>query len=276
MPFDMNRTWSQAIALVRANFQLLALIAAIFLLLPELVGLVALPDLSPPANETVDFNALGRRLLDNPPVLAAMLVIVAISIAGYGAMIALMGPQRPTVGAAIGRGAMALPTVIGYVVVLALGYLVVGTALGFVIVLLGTLLGASQATLSYLLVLISAVLLFYVGCRSAVIVPVIVHERTANPLRAFARSWRLTKPARGRIVAFFLLLVIGAVTIQLVTGLALKAVGLLIEDESGGRFLTGLLGGLVGMVLAMIGCGIAVSMHEQLAGTSASAQPPAG
>ena len=36
MQFDMNRTWSQAVALVRANFQLLAVIAGIFLLLPTL------------------------------------------------------------------------------------------------------------------------------------------------------------------------------------------------------------------------------------------------
>ena len=37
MTFDMNRTWNEALSLVRANFQLLAVIAGVFLLLPTVV-----------------------------------------------------------------------------------------------------------------------------------------------------------------------------------------------------------------------------------------------
>ena len=37
MTFDMNRIWSQAVAMVRAGWQDLALIAGIFFLLPSLL-----------------------------------------------------------------------------------------------------------------------------------------------------------------------------------------------------------------------------------------------
>ena len=45
MTFDMNRTWAQSLAMVRANWQYLSLIAGVFFLLPNLVLVIAMPDM---------------------------------------------------------------------------------------------------------------------------------------------------------------------------------------------------------------------------------------
>ena len=54
MNFDMNTCWSRAVDLLQSNFQLLLIIAAVFLLLPTLAFYMLVPDLQVLADPTID------------------------------------------------------------------------------------------------------------------------------------------------------------------------------------------------------------------------------
>ncbi len=277
MSFNMNRTWSQASELVRANFQLLAIIAGVFLLLPALVFALALPD-------AFDLMGLGG---DDPeavqqamaemigPILVYGLVGMVLQLIGYGAMVALIGEGRPTVGEAIMLGLRSLLPLIGALLLFLVGYLVLATLAsllaGGLAALIGGAGGVGLATILGLLllaVMVSAAI--YVMTRMSLTLPIIALEGERNPIRALKRSWALSAPHRGRIFAFFVLLFIAYVVISVLllgfTGVIAAALG----GGAGAAFFTGLVNGLIGALVAMVMSGILVAMHRQLAGRSAA------
>lgn len=274
MQFDMNRTWSQATSLVRGNFQLLALISGIFMLLPGLVMVVAMPELLALPSMSDDPEQMSQRLAaEFGSFFAVMLVIMLISCVGYAAMIALIGPERPTVGGAIAKGLKALPTLVAALVLFLVIYLllalVLGMIVGLVAVVLGAVAGETGAGLFATIVIMCVV--FYVITRLSLTMPIVVLENVLNPLRAFVRSWRLTAPFHWRIFGFFLLLFVVYLVLSLLLLTLMSGLGLAVEPASGLTLVFGIISGLVGMAVAMIASGILVSMHEQLSGTSSAA-----
>lgn len=272
MHFNMNRTWSQAVALVRANFQLLAIIAGVFLLLPALVLALAMPG-------TLDFAALGTdpeaamAALGDAimPLLAYSLVGLLLQFVGYGAMVALIGGDRPTVGEAIMLGIRCLLTILGALLVFLLAYAALALAVSLVIAGIAAALGAIgggaiSAVLTIVLMgmLLAAVL--YVMARLSLTLPVVVLEGARNPLAALRRSWHLTRLHGGAIFGFYLLLMIAYFVISLLLFGLLGAVGAALGQGPGAALLTGLVNGLAGALVAMVMSGILVSMHQQLAG----------
>ncbi|MEO6151845.1 MAG: hypothetical protein ABIT09_01125 [Croceibacterium sp.] len=267
MQFDMNRTWSQAMAMVRANFQLLALIAGIFMLLPSLALVVAMPQLFELAMPGANPEAAQARIQSMlPGFFGAMMGLMLVSLIGYAAMVALMGPERPTVGAAIGRAIRALPSLIGAFLLFLVGYiaaaLVAGIVLGLLAKVLSLAVGTGGASALTVIVLILGV--GYVFTRLSLLLPVVVLEGARNPFKGFARSWRLTRPARWRIYGFFVLLLIAYAVIFLVLTLAMTALGA--AAGGSGTFLFGIVTGIIGMLAAMLISALLVSMHDQLGG----------
>lgn len=76
--------------------------------------------------------------------------------------------------------------------------------------------------LIYVLFLVAAL---WVGARLSVMGPVMVAERTVNPLRGLTESWRLTRASQWTIVGFLLITVIGIVVLFIVAGIAVAALG---------------------------------------------------
>ena len=277
MNFNMNRTWSQAMALVRANFQLLAIIAGVFLLLPALVFATVMPstmDLmtlseNPEALEQAMSGVLG-------PLIVYGLIGMLLQFIGYGAMVALIGGDRPTVGEAIMLGLRSLPTLILATLAFALLYLV---AVGVMSLLIGLVAGALAAVggnaiavvVAAVLVLAMIVAVLYVMARLSLTLPIVVLEGLRNPIAALRRSWALTKPFGGPIFAFYLLLLVAYLVISLLLFGVLGAVGALLGQGPAAALLGGLAQGLTGAVLAMVMSGILVSMHQQLGGRSSVA-----
>jgi hypothetical protein len=286
MQFDMNRTWSQAVALVRANFQLLAVIAGVFLLLPTLALYLLNPDLmqfmalsADPAKAEAAMDAMLPRLLGYG------LIVVALQLVGQMAMVAMMGSSRPTVGESLKLGARALPSVIGAAVVFIVGFLAAGLALGVVLGLLialfaalfGTGGGTPSLAVAGLLVGLLYVAVFvvelYVMVRFMMTLPIIVLEHQYNPIKALRRSWRMTGPRAWAILGFIVLLGVAYFVILMVLMIAIGALGFVSGgDLAGGQASTGsvvalsLVVSLAGAFVAMLASGILVSMHQQLAG----------
>jgi hypothetical protein len=285
MQFDMNRTWSQAVALVRANFQLLALIAGVFLLLPTLALYLLNPDLmqvmalsADPARAEAAMDAILPRLLGYGAI------VIALQLVGQMAMVAMMGSARPTVGESLRLGARALPSVIGAAIVFILGFIVValvlGLVLGLAIALVAALFGGGETPSLGAAGLIGAVLYLaifvfeiYVMVRFMMTLPIIVLEKQYNPLKALRRSWRLTGPRAWAIVGFIVLLGVAYFVIAMVLMIAIGALGFVSGgDLAGGSPSTGsvvvlsLVVSVGGAFVAMLLSGILVSMHQQLAG----------
>lgn len=266
MQFDMNRTWSQAVTKVRSNFQLLALISGVFMLVPSLVALVAMPgvfSLALPEGDAAQAEQRLQAIL--PSFFATMGALLLISLIGYAAMVALVGRERPTVGSALGRALKAMPSLIGSFLVSSLAYLAMATLAALLVTIVLSAGGALEST-GGATALVYATLLFtmlYCMSRFSLILPVVVLDAVGNPLAAVARSWRMTKPAKWRIFAFFGLLCVAYFAIVAVVSLLFAAVGLV---GGGSTFLVGIVTGILGMIASMLISAILASMHDQLSG----------
>lgn len=276
MNFDMNRTWSQAVALVRANLQLLAVVAGVFLLLPALAFYLFNPDLLQlfVAGRTVEQIDASIAAMA-PRLLAFGLVVFVGQMIGQAALVALVGRHRPTVGEAIGLGARALPSLVGALIVFFLGMYAVGLMFSLLMALVALLFGAALVTGGALTGLISIAVLvvqLYLMVRCMLALPVIVLEHQRNPWKALVRSWRLTAGHAWRILAFVVLLGVAYFVIALLVMFVLGAIGLIAgADPSGQAIGTGSVLGfaavasVMGAAVAMLASGVLVSMHRQLA-----------
>jgi hypothetical protein len=274
MQFNMNRTWSQAMALLRANFQLLAIIAGVFLLLPALLLALLVPDALDFSRLNQDPEAVQAQMEGMlGPILIYGLVSAVMQFIGYGAMVALIGDERPTVAEAILTGVRCLPTIIAATLLFMLGYVALALLAGVAIAAIGAGLGAVGAggvgaVLAFLLVVVLLAAMLYVMTRLSLTLPIVVLEGVRNPVTGLRRSWQLTRPHGGAIFGFYALLMIAYFVISLLLVGFLGVIGAALGPGTASALFGGLVNGLIGALAAMVMSGILVSMHQQLAGRS--------
>ena len=277
MTFDMNRTWDEALALMRANFQLLAVIAGVFLLLPTVMFYLGFPEVlvTPEPGQLSNDEALAVLAR----VFPVIVLMILVQMVGYLAMIALIGGSRPTVGEAIASAVKALPTLLAtFVTILAvamLGGVALSIALALMVVALSLVLGEGAVIgLTVLLYIVLLGVMFYLYARIAPLLPVIAIERARGFVAPLKRAWKLTQGAGRRLFAFFALLFGAYIVISMVAGILLQALGLLTPDAptgGGGVLAFALVASVIGALLAMLMSGILVSIHRQLAGNALAA-----
>jgi membrane-anchored glycerophosphoryl diester phosphodiesterase (GDPDase) len=272
MTFDMNRTWSQGLALLKANFSLLSVIAGVFLLLPGALFYVALPEVTAALATTQDPNQMLAILQAHSGKLIGFGLVATIAqLIGYLGMIALMGGDRPTVGEALKRAFAGLPTAIGATMLLVLVYAVVGLVLS---VLLGGLAAGAGAIggagLAAVLVFIGVaaimVAVLYIVTRFTLTTPTIVLDGLGNPVAAMKRSWELTRSHAMKIFGFFALLFIAYLVIAMLLGGVVGVIAALFGGGAVSALINGLFNGVLGAGVAMLFSAILTSMHQQLAG----------
>lgn len=272
MSFNMNRTWSQAVALMRGNFQLLAIIAGVFLLLPSLAVSVSMPDTLRLLSMGEDPEAVMAALRANAVPLGLYgLVSLLLQLVGYSAMVALIGVDRPTVGEAIMRGLRSLPSIVAAMMLFVLVYLAVVVVLSLLVAAITGALGAigGGAVAGVIAVVLFGfvfVAVFFLIARLSLTLPVIVLEGVRNPVAALRRSFLVTRQSGWSIFAFYVLLAIAYFVISLlvlgVMGVASTALG----DGPAAMLFLALVNAVIGALVAMVMSGILVSMHAQLAG----------
>lgn len=266
---DLNAVWRGGISLLRENWQLIATVLGVFVLLPSAAMQFALPpdtDLEGPLGVLVDTTsspdaqqraaqALGQMLL---PFLGTALVSFLIAHLGYAAVVTLMGRARPTVGQALMRAAQAiLPLTIALVV-----YIITVYAVIFILQLVLSPLG--QALAAFLGSIVGVLAGFFLTARLAITLPVIALEGVLNPLKALARSWKMTAINPGNAFGFWMILGVAwfvTLMVQSIISIALVSIpGIsMVED-----LVTGLLSGLFTMVWGAIYCAMGVSMFYAL------------
>lgn len=279
MSFDMNRTWSMALALLSANGQLLAIIAGVFLLLPGTLFYVAMPDimttLATQTNPDPDMVLAMLREAMVPLIVLGLVTLVA-QIIGYLAMIALMGDDRPTVGEALRRALAYLPSTIGVTLLLMVGYILVVAVGALVMALLvaaGTAIGGE--VLGGVLAVIGAIALIvgiiFLATRFILTMPIIALEGITGPWTVCKRSWNLTRSNALKIFFFYVLIFAAYIVIAMILSSIFGVLAGLLGNGAGAALVLGLSNGLIGAAVAMLFSAIMVAMHRQLAGLSTTA-----
>lgn len=263
MNFDMNACWSRALELLSANFQLLLVIAGIFVALPIIAVYLLVPDIQMFMDPTIDQAVLQERIGEVlGPILSASFFAAIFQFAGYGAMVALMGKARPTVGEALGKGLRIVPSTFVILIMFMVLYLV-----GAILVMLPfSLIGgvAGLPALGVIGVIPVLLLAAWLLARFSMSMPVLVLGGTLNPITAFSQSWRMTKPRQGAIMVFWtVIFVIFTILSLLFNGV----VGLLAAIAGQGTaqlLIVGSSNGFTSMLSGMLTCAIAVAMYGQI------------
>lgn len=226
-PFDSNRAWQDALALIKGNRDLLLALAGVFVVLPAFAVAVLRPQPEPAkgADPAAFLATLGEYYQANAPILV---LAGLIHVAGTLAMLTLFtDASRPTVGEAIKRGFMRMPTVV-------MAQLVLGMAVGAMLlvpVMLGELLKSPGLMVFGIVAAIG--LGIWAMTRLSLIPPTVIVEGQANPLRAIARSWELTEGNGWRLLAFYALLTIAfLVSTGLISGMVQAGLGLVISGQA--------------------------------------------
>ena len=259
--FDSNRAWQDASTTVLANRDMVIALAGVFLVLPAFAIAVLNPPPEPAAG--ADYKAilemLGAFIKDAWP---GYLLVGLINTIGTMAILALFGhASRPTVGQAITKGLATTPVAI--VVQIVQGILLTGA-----ILLPSTLLGlAGSPGLAALGLLIGIGFAIYLAVRLCLANAAIAIDGLRNPFAALQRSFALTRANVGRLLLFFVLLVLAfAISIQLIQLL----IGLLAELLAGGEIavmIAALTGAVLSAVMTVYLLAATAASHRQLAGT---------
>lgn len=248
MKFDSNLAWQDASQAVRANREVLAVLAGVFVFLPTMVVTVLCPLPQPPAGaSTEQVSALVQAWLsDNRWWLLGM--VVAYDLGALAMLGLLRDHSRPTVGQAIGQA-------LGGLAALLLARLLLFAALLLVFVpvlaLTAALGSAAGAVVGIALCL---AIIIYALIRTALVSPLIAKEGLRTPLLALRRSWQLTAGNAGGIGLFFALVWIAY---QVVAFLATKLVDLVALQVAGAS--------AAGFVSAVFGAGLAAVFSTYIA-----------
>ncbi len=270
MNFDMNTVWSRAIELVRDNFQLLIVIAGVFLLLPTMATYLLIPDFQNLIDPTADQAALEQQISAMiGPLVSVGVVSMVFQFAGYGAMVALMGDTRPTVGQALGTGFKIVPSVFAVMILFIIAYFIGAMIIALPITLIAGLAGIPA--LSFIAVIFVLIFVIWLMARMSLSMPALVLGETLNPFTAVARSFKLTGPKQWSILLFWgVLLAVYVVIALLLTGI-FGLVAALIGSGTAAMVVLGIANGAMGMAIGMLICGVSVAMFTQLSGPSTAA-----
>ena len=273
MKFNGNLAWQQAIAAVGAHRDVLFAVAGVFFLLPALATGFFLSDVQ----EMMLTNAQAV-----PPAAVTRFFLIGfgaglVQAVGTMTLLALLTDrQRPTVGEAIGIGLRAVPTVIAAAVLMMIAMMLATVPIS----LLAGLMAAAAGPAAVVVVIALLVGVAYVMTKLSLLLPVIVIERTFNPIAALLRSWRLTKGNSVRLFFFYLLLLIAYLVIAIVFGLlfslfvgggmaAVQGAGA--QAGAGATLAMSLVSGVLGTVASVILTAILAAVHHQLSGPSPDA-----
>jgi hypothetical protein len=267
MKLDMGVAWDDAVATVKANSEVMSVIAGVFFLLPSLAAMffIAEPgELSPDADPDTALRFMLDYLSEN---MVPIVLMTLASAVGFLALLALLrNDRKPTVGEAIAGGFTGLLPYIGAQLIVALGAALIA------FVLIGAPMAAGLAPVALLAIPVVLVLLAYVTVKASLVVPVIAIEHVVNPIAVLRRSWMLTKGNSVRIFLFYLLLGVGFGVISLVVQGSFGLLFGLLGEGTAAKIANGTVAGLVSAAGSLVFAAIMAAIYRQLAGPAADAR----
>jgi len=267
---DMGKAWTQATGLIGANRDTISAIAGLFFFLPTLAlalfapelatpEAVAAPDGDPQAAMQAMVDQITQAYADNWLLFAAM--TLAQFVGSLSLLALLTDRAHPTVREALTSGLRSLPSYLGAQLLSALG---VALAIG---IPLGLVAAAGSPVATVLVGIVLVIIGVYIFIKFSLIAPVIAIDGELNPIKALARSWRLTKGNSFRIAAFLALLFVTigiiAALVTGILGLVLSAFGAQVANVG-----NGLVSAVINTGIGVIFLVVIAAIHRQLAGES--------
>lgn len=266
MQFDMNQAWREASAMVKANSQVLGVMAGVFFFLPSLAMAIfaPFPETMPEMSGEQALSMFTAYYSEAAPWLLGTAAAQAI---GVLALLALLTDRsRPTVGEALKAG---LLSVLPYIAT----QLLVGLIFG-ILVLLVAAIGAVSGSMAAAAVLLPLILIgvIYVMVKTSLVAPVIVIEGMRNPINALQRSWKLTKSNSLRLFLFYFLILLAFMVVSIAISAVIGILaGLVVGSGTTLQLVNGVISGVVGAVMVVYFAAIIASVHRQLSGPSSEA-----
>jgi hypothetical protein len=273
MKFDMSRAWNDATALLRANAQIVTILAGAFFFLPNLILMMLLAGLMGDAEATVASGASPQAAFEAAIAVYAdvwwqLLLVTAITAVGMlGLLMLLTDRNRPTVQEAIRGGVTYLLPYIAAQILMSFAIVVLVVAT----LVVGRVAGPGPGSL---VGLVATVAVIYVYVKFSLTVPVIAIERVGNPIRALGRSWALTKGNSVRLLLFYILLFIALLVIATVLNLIVGLIAALVGTASA-TFISSLLGSAINAVGITVYLAVVAAIYRQLASGNAQRAPTA-
>lgn len=266
----MSEAWRDATAMMARNREVLLVVAGLFFFLPSLVLSFAMGDAQTAAISDPETAEMA--------MLAAysqwgwlMILLGMVGLVGSLALLALLRDhERPTVGEAIKTGLLALLPALGAYLLLAIGaILIVLLAVTIGTVLLGISSASSNMGQVALLSFVAFAVLLYPAVKVSLFTPVIAIDKVANPLKAIARSWRLTKGCSLQLFLFYFLLFVVYVVLAMIAAMISGALALVLGADAG-MIVTALISGALSAGGSVVFVAVVAAAHRQLAGPSAA------
>lgn len=232
-----DATWADLVAMVRSNAGVLAILAGVFLLLPNFAQLLFAP---PPDLRSFDWNGVRQlQAYYSQNGLTLILCNLPVWLGSAGILALLLDPRRLTVGDALKSGLRLLPGVI------VLNWLV-----------------ESLIVIGLLLLLIPG--LYLIG-RLMLAAPAQMAERAGNPITAIRRSFALSTGNGWRITGFVLLIfvvgIIVASAANAIIGILFSLVLPKVILGTGLALLKSTIGAATALLLLLLGA----ALYRQLA-----------
>ena len=275
MKFNLTKAWDQAVALIARNREVLIVLTGVFFFAPYLAFSLFMPETGM-ANQTgadrqMDLDAASAALMEfYAEAWWAILLLALVQSAGTIAVLTVLGdPHRPTVSDAISRGVAMIPSQFGAQILTAFA-----VTLPFLLAIaIGSVAGPAVVLL---LVVLAIPVAAYFLVKFSLSSPVIAIERTAYPVAALARSWRVTKGNSLRLFAFYLLLIVAFLVVSTIVTIIVGIVSALF-GEGVALIGTAVVSSIVNALFAMFAYAVLASVHSQLtAQTSGAGVPRSG
>lgn len=238
MQLDLSRTWSEAVAMIRTNLDVVSALAGMFILLPRILMSWLLPE--PPVREGKP--SLGDLIAANSEFVTAhwpsmLLSAIVVALGSLALLALLIHRSHPTVAEALRIGAFALP---GYV--------------------LANLL-QSMAVVVGLMALVLPGL--YLIARMICIAPVAAAEPLRNPVAILMRSFAITRGNGWRILLLLAVILGVALVLTSAAGAIAGIVVKLLLPADLAKLMLIIIGGLAEAALAVVLLAISASIYRQ-------------
>lgn len=278
---DIGRVFATGWAMLRQRFWLLLGMFAVFFAL-QMVGSIVL-GIVVAVMGAAGAASLGAGL-DDPAAITGMsagLIIfmvlfygayIVLALAQQAAMVTLASPlEEPSFGGAMARGFKSALPFFGIAVLLMIAYVAVIAAFAAVAGVAG--LGGSEAggLVGAVLILLLMPVIIYLGCRLAVLIPVVAVDQVFNPIAAIRRSWEVTQ---GRVLGIFLAtLAFGVLTLVIIGAPFLLIFGSMLgsQGDPGVAAIGGILLGFLAfipllVVYTMFASAYTAALHSEVTG----------
>ena len=262
MKFDMGAAWRDAVALIGANREVMAIVAGVFFFLPSLAAVLLVPEMQPPVG--ADPEQVQAFLMEfyvaNAPLFVLLGLVQAVGLLTLLSL--LRDDSRPTVGDALKTALKGLLPYIGTQLIVAVGAVLILT------VAVAVPAGLGMGPVAGILAVVALPIFLYVLIKLSLVTPVIAIEKQMNPIAILQRSWRLTKGNSVRLFLFYLLLGVVFLVAVLVISIVFGIVFALLGEGTAFMIANGILSGLMGAAGTLIFSAILAATHRQLAGPS--------